>query len=162
MNFFSILLTFSCLPILTYASISFVLNPNCSLPECEQLGHPALYYAKNDIDNQRIHIFYSTFGELTISIVQTSNETTPTFNYSALFAHNFTGAIQFPDTKPANSFSIVLRRLIFFNDTKDNGTLSPYDNTTISYFLSNITTQNVTLHNNSTQQPAFELPLESV
>ncbi|CAM4772897.1 unnamed protein product [Rotaria magnacalcarata] len=162
MIFLPLILCLCFLPNLIYTSVPFILNPGCDLVECQEPNNPALYYANHVIGDDRIHMIYSTLDELTISIFQTVKTCVPIFNYSALFSHNYTGAIQFPDTKPSNSFSLVLRRLIQFNDKNDDGFIDPEDKTITSYFLTNITATNVTFRNNNTNQPSFQLPLNSL
>ncbi|CAF4701940.1 unnamed protein product [Rotaria sp. Silwood1] len=161
MIFLSIILCLSVFPNIIYTTVPFILNPDCDLPECENPNYPALYYANHIIDNNnKIHIIYSTLDQLTISIFQTGKNYDPTFNYTALFSRNYPGAIQFIDTKPTNSFSLVLRRLMEFDDEPDKANITKCENTTISYYLHNITTNNVTMLNNNTNQPTFQLPLD--
>ncbi|CAF1019509.1 unnamed protein product [Rotaria sordida] len=157
MMFVSVILCLSLFSNIIYATVPFILNPDCDLLECEQPDYPALYYANHIVDDNKIHIIYSTLDELTISIFQTGKNYMPIFNYTALFSRNYPGAIQFVDTKPTNSFSLVLRRLIKFDDINDEGNMAKGENIT-SYFLHNITTNNVTI-SNSTNQPTFQLPL---
>ncbi|CAF4464611.1 unnamed protein product, partial [Rotaria socialis] len=162
MIFLPLILCLCFLPNPIYTSVPFILNPGCDLVECQEPNNPALYYANHVIGDDRVHMIYSTLDELTISIFQTVKTCVPIFNYSALFLRNYAGAIQFPDTKPSNSFSLVLRRLIQFDDENDDGFINPKDKTITSYFLNNITATNVTFRNNNTNQPSFQLPLQSL
>ena len=151
------------LPNIIQTSIPFLINPNCNqdLPQCNTPGYPALYYANHIVNNDAIHIIYSSLDALTISVFQTSKGHDPMFNYKALFSGDYRGAIKFTDTKPLNSFSLVLRRLIEFSDENDNGKMNDY-NITAVYYLTNMTTNNVTFYNNVTYQPAFQFPLAMV
>ncbi|CAF2865382.1 unnamed protein product [Rotaria sp. Silwood2] len=159
MIFLSIILCLSLFPNIIYTAIPFILNPDCDLLECEHSNYSALYYANHVVDEDKIHIIYSTFDELTITIFKTGKSYSPIFNYTALFSRNYTGAIQFIDTTPTNSFSLVLRRLMEFDDEPKMADLTKCENTTISYFLHNITATNMTILNNNTNQPTFQLPL---
>jgi hypothetical protein len=156
-----IIISLSLFPNSIYSSVQFTLNPNCDPSVCDQTGHPALYYANNSIGDDVVHMVYSSFDALTISIFQTKKTDILKFNYDALFAGNYSAAIQF-DTKPIYSFSLVLRRLIEFNDANDNGRMDDNDNETMSYFLNNATITNETLHNLVTNQPTFQIPIELV
>ncbi|CAF1381874.1 unnamed protein product [Adineta steineri] len=159
MNSLVIIFSIICLPNIIYTSIPFTRNPGCDRPECKEFNHQALYYAKNDIDDNTVHIIYSSFDEITISIFQTAKGVNPTFDYAAIFEKNYTNAIDFHGAKLNNSLTLVLRRLIQFNDINDNGKMDVNDNTTISYFISNIKTTNATFQDN-TEQPTFQLPLD--
>jgi hypothetical protein len=158
-----IIFSLSFLPNLIHTSVPFTLNPGCDLPECKETGYPALYYGSHVVDNKAVHIVYSSVDELTISIFQTAKDDSPIFDYDALFARNYSGAITFKDRiRPANSFSIVLRRLFEFNDTNDNGLMDDGDHTIITYFLRDIETNNDTFRYNVTNQPQFQIPFQVV
>lgn len=157
-----ILVSLSLLPALIGASVSFTINPGCDLPACKEYGHTALFYTEHLLGDDAIHLVYSSFGELTVSVFQTGKNAKPTFNYTALFANDFIGAVQFDGTKPVNSLSIVLRRLIEFVDANDDGMLTDKDNITASHWIGNIDTNNVTFTNTTTEQPRFQLPLDTV
>jgi hypothetical protein len=137
------------------------MNPGCDLTECKTPGHPAIFYANHYVGDDTIHILYSSFDELTISIIQTKKGYGPHINYTALFNKNYTNSISFGETTPSNSFSLIIRRLIEFNDKDDTGHLNPNDNTTQSYWLHELN-PNITLRDNNTVQPSFQLPLNDV
>ena len=140
-----------------------VLTPGCDLLECGQIGLPAIYYGNRSFDNRTVHIIFSSFDQLTISIFDTKTDYVPAFNYSALFKSNYTGAVQFKDDdRPQNSFSIILRRLIQFNDAKGTGKINDEDNTTITYDLKNIGTNNQTSFNTSNDNPVFQFYIPEV
>lgn len=162
MNSILIILSLAFLPNFIYTAVPFVLNPGCDLSECKNYSNPAIYYANYLVNDMKIHILYSTFDELTISIFQTTKDYTPEFNYEALFERNYSAVMPYTTTLPSNSFSLIFRRLIEFNDTDDNGFISPKDTIINSYYLCNITTTNVTLQNPQTTQPSFEIPLDMV
>jgi hypothetical protein len=165
-----IVCSLSFLPNIIYSSIPFAINPGCDLPQCKEINETALYYAKQSVGDNIVHIIYSSFDELTITIFETAKDYGPIFNYTALFAKNYPGAIQFNGTEPTNSFTLVLRRLIEFNDKDDSGTMikydndtmSEYENTTNSYFLTDLKTNNITFQSSTTDQPTFQLPLPMV
>ncbi|CAF1985250.1 unnamed protein product [Rotaria magnacalcarata] len=144
-----------------HSSIPFIINPGCDLAQCETSGYPALFYANHFIGNDTIHIFYSSFDELTISIVQTKKGYEPHINYTALFSKQYSNSIVFEDTTPLNSFSLIIRRLIKFNDKDDTGRLNDDDNTTESYWLKGLKTD-TTRQDNNTNQPSFHLPLDNI
>lgn len=150
------------LPSIVIGSVPFYLNPGCSLIECEQIGLPAIFYGTQTIGNRTIHLLFSSLDQLTLSIFDTKLNVAPSFNYSALFARNYSNAIQFNDAKPFNSFSIVLRRLIQFNDVKDTGRINVSDPTIITYDLKDSLTTNRTSVNKTNENPIFELPLPVV
>jgi len=137
------------------------MNPGCDLPECKTPGHPAIFYANHYVGDDTIHIFYSSLDELTISIIQTKKGYGPHINYTALFNKNYSHSISFGDTTPSNSFSLIIRRLIQFNDRNDTGHLNPNDNSTQSYWLNGLN-PNITYRDNNTVQPSFQLPLNDV
>jgi hypothetical protein len=137
------------------------MNPGCNIKECETPGNPAIFYANHFINDDTIHIIYSSLDELTISIIQTKKGYGPHFNYTALFSRNYPGSISFGDVTPLNSFSLIIRRLIKFNDTDDTGVLNENDNSTEIYWLNGLTT-NITYRDNNTNQPSFQLPLDDV
>ncbi|CAF5160194.1 unnamed protein product, partial [Rotaria sp. Silwood1] len=84
-----------------------MINPGCNLIECQNLNYPAIFYANHSIDdNDIIHILYSSFDELTISIIQTKKGYSPYINYTALFNKNYSNSIVFKNTTPLNSFSL--------------------------------------------------------
>jgi len=161
-----IIFSVSFLPNLIDSSVPFVINPDCNIPECEEFkqGEGALYYANHLVGDNKIHMIYSSFGELTIMIMQTGKSNFPTFNYTAIMSKNYTDAFRFDDDiRPVNSFTFILRRLIEFNDTSDTGMMDENDHTMISYFLTNLTLTNLNFTtNNNTIQPSFEYQLNEV
>ncbi len=157
-----IICSLSFLPNIIYSSIPFAINPGCDLPECKEINQTALYYAKQSFGDNIVHLIYSSSDELTITVFELPIGYSPIFNYTELFAKNYSGAIQFNGPKPTDSFTLVLRRLIQFNDKDDNGTMSEYDKTTNSYFLSDLKTNNSTFQSSTTDQPTFQLPLPMV
>jgi len=144
-----------------YLLVQFEVNPDCSLSECSQANRSALYYGTTDIGDDSIHIFYSSFDELTISLLQTKTGHRPTINYTALFHGSYANAIQFDDISPVNSMSIIIRRLMAYSDSDDTATLKDNDQTIQSIWLSNLTT-NFTDRNQTVAQPNFQLPLNNV
>lgn len=144
-----------------HTSIPFIMNPGCDLTQCTTPGYPAVFYANHYLGDDTIHILYSSLDELTISIIQTKKGYGPHINYTALFNRNYAGSITFGETTPINSFSLIIRRLIQFNDKDDTGRLIDNDTSTQSYWLKELNT-NTTVGGNSTTQPSFQLPLENV
>ena len=155
-----ILFSLTLLPNGIYSSMNFVRNPGCNDPRCHALNESTLFYANHTIDNTTTHMIYSSFDQLTIMIIKASNSWSPVFNYDALFAGNYTAAMNPIDTSPAYSFVIVLRRLIEFNDSKDSGTMDGNPATTKSYFLTDLNRSNVT--DTPTDQPRFAYYIEEV
>lgn len=137
------------------------MNPGCALTECNTTGNPAIFYGSHFVGDDTIHIFFSSFNELTISIIQTKKGYGPSINYQALFNGTYSGAIQFRDTTPSNIFSLVIRRLIQFNDSSDTGKLNLNDTTIESHWLNKLQT-NATHEDANIVQPSFYLPLENV
>jgi C1A family cysteine protease len=164
----SLLIIFSLcfLPNLIHSSVPFVLNPDCNQDECKDFNNTALYYANHLVGDSKIHIIFSSFEELTIMVIQTDKMASAIFNYTTLYnalsTKNYTGALRFNDTNLIDSFTLVIRRLIEFNDTNDSGMMDVNNNTTKSYFLSNLTMTNITFANNNTIQPVFEYQLDQV
>jgi hypothetical protein len=154
----SVLLLNSCI-LSVHMSIPFVMNPGCNLTECRTAGQPALFYATHSLDEDTLHILYSSFDELTISIIQMKKGHSLRINYAALYNKTYNGSISFGDTTPSNSFSLVLRRLLQFNDQNDTGRLDDQD--VQSYWLNELKT-NIIDPTNSTDQPSFYLPLNNV
>jgi hypothetical protein len=150
------------LPNLIDSSIPFVLNPDCDIPECKDFSQGALYYGSHLVGDNKIHMIYSSFDELTIMMMQTGKDEPLIFNYTALASKNYTGAFRFNGTWPVNSLTLIVRRLIEFNDTDDSGMMTETHNTTNSYFLSNLTLTNLTSDNNHTNQPSFEYIIDEV
>ena len=144
-----------------HSSIPFLMNPGCDLMECKTPGYPAIFYGNHFVGDDTIHILYSSLDELTISVIQTRKGYGPHINYTALFNHNYPGSISFGDTTPVNSFSLIIRRLMKFDDTDDTGDLNENQNSIISYWLKNLKT-NITRRDNNTVQPSFQLPLNDV
>ncbi|UJR26977.1 hypothetical protein I4U23_008284 [Adineta vaga] len=144
-----------------HSSVPFIINPDCTLSECTNPHYPAIFYANHYVADDTIHILYSSLDELTISIIQTKKGYGPHFNYTALFSGNYSGAISFADTVPSNSFSLILRRLIQFEDVNDTGILNETDTSIQSYWLKDLRTH-ITSENKSTTQPSFQLPLENI
>ena len=143
-----------------HMSIPFVMNPGCELIQCRTAGQPALFYANHSLDEDTLHILYSSFDELTISIIQMKKGHGLRIDYAALFNKVYNGSISFGDTTPSNSFSLVLRRLLRFNDQNDTGRLGDPDQDIQSYWLNELKT-NVIDAKNSTDQPFFYLPLNN-
>ncbi|CAF0879835.1 unnamed protein product [Rotaria sordida] len=160
-HYFIDLLFLICLTKTIHSSIPFIINPGCDLIECQISGYPAIFYANHFVGNNTIHILYSSFDELTISIIQTKKGYGPHINYTALFNRNYSNSILFEDTKPLNSFSLIIRRLIKFNDKDDTGHLNKDDNSIESYWLNGLKT-NITRQDNNTNQPSFQLPLDTI
>ena len=158
------LLPFICIiirPQTLHSSMKFVMNPGCNETKCITPGYPALFYASQYIGPDTIHVLYSSLDELTISILQTKKGYLPQINYTALFQGNYPNAITFGDIVPINSLSIIIRRLMKFNDKDDTGYIDSNDTTIESYWLKNLKT-NITCQDNNTVQPAFELPIDDV
>ncbi|CAF1015082.1 unnamed protein product [Adineta steineri] len=135
------------------------MNPGCDLPQCKTPDQPAIFYANHYVGDDTIHILYSSLDELTISIIQTKKGYGPHINYTALFNRNYRDSISFGDTTPINSLSLILRRLLRFNDINDTGYLNPNDTTIQSYWLNDLST-NITYRDNNTDQPSFQLLLK--
>ena len=135
-----------------HTSVPFVMNPGCTLVQCRTAGQPALFYANHPLDEDTLHILYSSFDELTISVIQMKTGHALRFNYTALFSKNYSGSISFGDTTPSNSFSLILRRLLQFTDPNDTGRLNGNDEDVQSYWLNEMRT-------NITDRPSFYLPL---
>lgn len=144
-----------------HSSIPFQLNPGCDLSQCQTSGYPAIYYANHDIDNNTIHILYSSFDILTISIIETKKGNGPHINYTALFNKQYSNAIVFEDTTPLNSMSLIIRRLMKFNDKDDTARLNDHDDLIESYWLNELKT-NMTRQDYNTSQPSLELSLNNV
>jgi len=137
------------------------MNPNCTLPACNTTDNGTIFYAVQFVGEDAIHILYSSFDELTINIIQTKKGHGPSINYTALYNRNYAGAISFGETTPSNSFSLIIRRLIQFNDTSDSGRLYENNTSVQSYWLNRLKT-NMTRQDNNITQPSFQLPLEAV
>ena len=137
------------------------MNPDCNLTECTTPNNPSIFYASQFVGDDTIHILYSSLDELTISIFQTKKGYGPTINYPALFNRSYTNAITFGDVSPTNSFSLIIRRLMRFNDSQDTGRLDENDQTIVSTFLKDLKT-NLTQHDQNITQPYFQLPLDDV
>jgi hypothetical protein len=137
------------------------MNPGCTLPDCNTTGNPAIFYAHQFVGDNTIHILYSSFDELTISIIQTKKGYQPTIDYLALFNKTYTNAISFGGTAPSNSFSLIIRRLIQFNDSSNSGHLDENDTSIHSYWLNGLQT-NLTQQDDNIIQPSFQLPLDTV
>ncbi|CAF1232747.1 unnamed protein product [Adineta steineri] len=135
------------------------MNPGCDLPQCKTPGQPAIFYANHYVGDDTIHILYSSLDELTISIIQTKKGYGPHINYTALFNRNYRDSISFGETTPINSLSLIIRRLLRFNDINDTGYLNPNDTTIQSYWLNDLST-NITYRDNNTDQPSFQLLLK--
>jgi hypothetical protein len=157
-----IIISLSFIPSLIHSAITFVPNPGCDRPQCKDIEQEAFFYANNTIGENTYHMIFSSFDQLTISIFNVSSTSNPTFNYAQLYSKNYTNAIQFDGTKPANSFSFVLRRVIEFNDPDDKGimpdNLDP--NKTKSYFLNELNRSNISLA--GTDQPSFQYRIDEV
>jgi hypothetical protein len=141
--------------------MKFVMNPGCNETQCITPGYPAIFYASQYLDGYTIHILYSSLDELTISILQTREGYIPKINYTALFQGNYPNAITFGDIVPMNSLTLIIRRLMKFNDANDTGRIDANDTSIESYWLKNLKT-NITSQDNDTVQPAFLLPLNDV
>lgn len=142
------------------SSMNFIRNPGCNDTRCHALDQPTLFYTNHTDGDRTNHLIYSSFDQLTIMIIQASNSWSPVFNYDALFAGNYTAALNPIETSPVYSFVIVLRRLIEFNDPNDSGMMDGNLNTTKSYFLTGLTRGNVT--DDETQQPSLQYYIEEV
>ncbi|CAF4150808.1 unnamed protein product, partial [Rotaria sordida] len=103
----------------------------CDLIECQISGYPSIFYGNCFVGDNTIHILYSSFDELTIN------------------------------TKSLNSFSLIIRRLIKYNDKDDTGHLNKDDNSIKSYWLNGLKT-NITRQDNNTNQPSFQLLLDTI
>jgi hypothetical protein len=147
------------LPTICFAQVSFILNPGCSLTQCQQQGQPALYYGFQQFDNATVHIIYSSFDQLTISMFSTQRGETPTFNYTSLFARDYINGIRLDNMTVSNSFSVVLRRLLEFDDDSDSGRMDNTVNTTLAYRPIDMTRPTVEVH---AAQPDFTLPIDQV
>jgi len=141
----------------SFASISFERNPGCDLNECQNSSLPSIFYAKRIFNNRTVHIVFSSFDQLTINIFEMKIDSSPLFNYPALFERNYSNAISFNDSTPLNSFAIILRRLIQFNDSNDNGKFDKNDPTIVTYDLTNIASANSTKEN-----PVFQFEIPSI
>lgn len=162
----SILIIFSLLflPNLIHSSITFTPNPDCNVKQCKDSDQEAFYYANHTIGDKTDHMIFSSFDELSISIFQAAKTSIPTFDYTQLYGEkkNYTDAIKFDGTGPTNSFTLVIRRIIEFNDTNDKGIMPDYldPNITTSYFLTNLTRNNISLEN--TNQPSFQYRIDEL
>ena len=145
----------------TFPLIAFDLNPGCSLDQCHLADKPALFYTHQYVSDGSIHIFFSSFDLLTISIIETRRGFLPTVNYSALFNRNYSGAIYFEDTEPMNSISLTLRRLIRFDDENDSGMFNENSTVIESYWLNRCETNRTDGSVNITR-PSFLFPLNDV
>lgn len=158
----SILIIFSLLFLPIHSSITFTPNPSCNTQQCTEGNQAAFYYANHTIGKNTDHLIFSSFDELTICMFQTSKTSSVIFDYTGIYEKNYTNAIQIPDSAAIDSFTLVIRRLIEFNDPDDKGVmpnnLDP--NTTKSYFLSNLTRSNITLQ--TTNQPSFQYRIDDV
>jgi hypothetical protein len=145
-----------------HSSVPFILNPGCQPEQCKNLSHSGIFYGSQSVGEDTIHILYSSFDELTISIIETRQGHVPQINYDALINKNYTDAITFIDTYPLNSFSLILRRLMKFDDPNDTGLINENDTTIQSYWLNQLETNITREDNNNTYQPLFQLPLNDV
>lgn len=134
-------------------SVPFVLNPNCSLDACRMGKHGNLFYGYKDFDEDRIHVMFSSFDQLTISLVKTRQEFVPIFDYVSLMTGNYSGAINFIGTQFLNSFSLMIRRLIEFDDET---------NTIVNSYWLNQCQTNMTMSITNYDQPTYFLPLDDV
>ncbi|CAF4216055.1 unnamed protein product, partial [Rotaria sordida] len=130
-HYFIDLLFLICLTKTIHLSVPFIINSRCDLIECQISGYPSIFYGNCFVGDNTIHILYSSFDELTIN------------------------------TKPLNSFSLIIRRLIKFNDKDDTGHLNKDDNSIESYWLNGLKT-NITRQDNNTNQPSFQLLLDTI
>jgi hypothetical protein len=137
------------------------MNPGCNLPACNTTDNGAVFYTYQFVGEDTIHILYSSFDELTINVIQTKKGYGPSINYTALYNRTYSGAISFGDTTPSNSFSLIIRRLMQFNDASGSGRLYENDTSVQSYWLNRLKT-NMTRQDNNITQPSFYLPLEAV
>ncbi|CAF0729854.1 unnamed protein product [Didymodactylos carnosus] len=135
----------------------FQLNPGCDLIQCANSSTgPSLFYSANNVSDHTYHVFYSSFDVLTVSIVETEIGVTPHINWEQMFAGNYTNAIVFQET-PTNSYSIVLRRIMEFDDYKDTGKIS--ETTLFSYWLNTADKYNIS-YSGSTS--AFRIPIDEI
>ena len=144
-----------------YSSVPFKANPGCDLFNCTIPDNPAVFYGSQDINTSTIHLFYSSFDELTISTIETKKGHVPRWNYAELFERNYRSGVTFGTISPINSFSLVIRRLMKFTDKDDTGLINGSDTPIHSYWLRNLVT-NFTSYDNDTDQPSFVLPLDDV
>lgn len=143
------------------SSVPFKINPGCDLPNCTMPDNPAVFYGSQDINSSTVHVFFSSFDELTISTVETRKGRVPRWNYAELFQRNYHTGITFGTIPAINSFSLVIRRLMKFTDKNDTGLINGSDTPIQSYWLKNLLT-NFTSYDNDTDQPSFVLPLDDV
>ena len=148
-----------CLWIRQYnTTVLFQLNPGCDLSACQTSGYPALFYGNQPLKNSSMHVLYSSFDLLTISIIETRRNVYPHVNYSLLFDKSYSRAINFGSSGPLNMFSFVFRRLMLFNDTNDTAKIN--DIKQIYWF--NRCQTNLTIDQANITQPRFSLPLDDV
>lgn len=150
------------LPNVIHSSIPFFINPDCDIPSCKDFSQGALYYGNHIIGEKKIHMIYSSYHELTIMVMETDKTASPQFNYTALQLKNYTGAFKFPDAGPYNSLTLVIRRLMEFNDPDDTGLLHDNQRALNSYLLSDFPINNLTSANNNTDRATFEYLLGEV
>ena len=136
------------------------MNPHCSELACNISSKPLIFYGQQFVGENTIHILYSSFGNLTISMIETRRGYDPQINYTALFQGDYSRAITF-GILPANSLTLIIRRLIKFNDVNDTGRLNEDDPSNHPYSLSNLAT-NLTRNATNIIQPSFILPLNDV
>lgn len=153
---FLFIFCFCFLPNLIYSNVQFVLNPDCDIPSCREYSNGALYYGNHILGDKKIHLIYSSHYELTIIILQTSKDASPIFNYTAIAERNFTGAFRFEETGATNSFTMIIRRLIEFNDPDDTGKMNDNQASLNTYVLSNYSMSPLTSKDNVTEQPSFQ------
>lgn len=143
-------------------SVPFSINPGCNLTECEDPLSSSIFYSKADFVNSSIHVFFSSFDQLTISVAETKPGDSLKINYSEIFTENYSNSIRFVDASPLNVISVVVRRVIEFNDVNDEGKIDPLDNTTFAYSLSNAKANHTSFPGATTDKPNFNIPLNGV
>lgn len=144
---------------LTTASISFKLNPDCQV--CNSTSTKNIYYGQTVLNDRKNHIIFSSFDDFTISIFQTNSSSNIQFNYDALFAREYEKAIHVTDgSRIFNSLSIVIPRLIEFNDAKNTANMDDDSSTIVSYYLKDLIADNVT--DTDTEKPTFRFELLNV
>lgn len=156
---YSVILFISLLS-LTSASISFKLNPDCKHELCNSTDTKDIYYGETVVNDRKNHMIFSSFNDFTISIFQTNASSNIQLNYDALFAEDYEKAINVTDGSILNSLSIVIPRLIEFNDVNNDANMNNDLSSTISYYLTDLIYDNVTA--TDTDKPTFRFELQNV
>lgn len=159
MNIFFLFSLFILLPNAIHSSIEFIRNPKCNDARCQEPDQPILFYGNQTVGNKVNHMIYSSFDQLTIIIAQSEPTLSPSLDYTAFFKGDYSEAMLFPNGSAINSFVMVLRRLIEFNDPDDKGVLKD-DFKQKSYYLTDLIRTNNT--NETSEQPLFEYMINEV